>query len=84
MKYTYNLSDLNFEFGVEKELHAKIDISGVAVTIEFSCEEFAAVANATLAMRNAFIEGVQKIVPVVKEAIIDIGKAGSEEIVRSV
>ena len=84
MKYTYNLENFNFKVGEGEGSigQASLDIKGVAVTVEFSVEELAAVAQATLAMRNAAIDAFQKIAPIVKDAIIEIGKVGSDEIAR--
>ena len=87
MKYTYNLANIAFKTGVAKEamkadIELSLELKDMSISVEFSCDELTAVGQSMLAMKNAATDAVTKILPLIKEAIIDIGKVGSDEIVR--
>lgn len=81
MKYTYNLSDFVISAKVEK-LNWDLKLSGQSISVEFSAEELTVVGQNTLAMKNAATEAFAKCLPILKDAIVEIGQTASYEILN--
>lgn len=82
MKYTYNLDDLNFNVNGKCDINASFQLKGMSVSVEFSCEELSAVGQCALAMKQAATEACEKLLPIIKDSIVEIGQAGSNELMR--
>ena len=82
MKYTYSLDDISFTTNAKSDFNASLQLKGMSISVEFSCDELTAVGQCALAMKNAATEACQKLLPIIKDSIIEVGKAGSEELMK--
>ena len=80
MKLSYNLGNAELSFDVKDEFSGKIQIEQQSVMLEFEGTELIDALNNSLEMRKCLQEGFIKIVPIVKDAIKELGLTFSEEI----
>ncbi len=59
-----------------------LTVSGQSISVEFSVEELATVGQTSLAMKNAATDAFVKCVPVLKDAITEIGQIFSSELMN--
>lgn len=79
MKFSYNLGNAELSTQVKDEFTAKLQIENQSISIEFEGTELVDALNNSLEMRKALQEGFIKIIPVVKDAIKELGLVASEE-----
>ena len=82
MKLSYNLGNAELSFDVKDEFSGKIQIEQQSVTLEFEGTELVDALNNSLEMRKCLQEGFIKIVPIVKDAIKELGLLFSEEVMK--
>lgn len=80
MKCSYNLSEFNINLKAKDDFQMDMSLGQSKVEIEFNLEEMGSVLSNALEMRKLFIEGVERITPVIKETLIDLGEKFSTEI----
>ena len=80
MKYTANLSSMFFETKAKQDININFKMEGISVSLEFGPDEFITATKSLLDLKCAAGDISERIIPIVKDAIVEIVKTISGEI----